>query len=230
MGRKCGRAAMCHLWIGCMLIVLDRWLHQSLCWSWVAAFRCFISLDTWSHCWIWPKICFFACRSKDLWSDMAGWPCKIVGRPSTLGWRAAWATCGLPLLTGSRVAKGGSRPAYCLSLATLLLFCTFLHYFGCDKPLCTNFKHNSWNQLVVHESLVNYTLNYEMLVAEIGFICWAPSWAGSLAATHRTIRWAGPDSLVLPDSPVEWAGQSGVVESELNLAVCARSSWIMTYR
>ena len=54
---------------------------------------------------------------------------------------------------------------------------------------------------------------------------------GRLArVAHRTVRWAGPDSPVSPDSPVARTRQSGVVESERKLAICAGSSGISTCR
>ena len=54
---------------------------------------------------------------------------------------------------------------------------------------------------------------------------------GRLArVAHRTVRWAGPDSPVSPDSPVARTRQSGVVESERKLTICAGSSGISTCR
>jgi len=57
----------------------------------------------------------------------------------------------------------------CSPLLTLPVFCTFFRYFGHDMLLHPTFVHNSWNQLVIHETLINYALKHEVLVVENGF-------------------------------------------------------------
>ena len=88
------------------------------------------------------------------------------GRAATRGGQAA--------IVGGRAAIGDGRPAILLSpiaLPCLLsTFCIFFHEFGRDMLLHPTFVHNSWNRLVIHETLINYASNMKYWWSKMDFI------------------------------------------------------------